>query len=396
MGFFSRTAASTETILVVDIGSGSVGLALVVSRDGEAQPEILWTHREYSLIKEVASATWSLREINTAIINAFLKFNTDGLRVLTAHPEKLSIETLQLTISAPWTYTITKTINYSEATPFTVTDSLVEELADTANKKAMEAALEHSMLTSSGLVTIETKTIGIMANEYILESFDDVKTTELSLMELTAMTHQRIIETIEEVRGKIMPRATLRTHSFMAIFYDFMRRSFPDTTECCMIDVTSEATEIGIIRDNILRHTTHAAEGAYTLAREIAALSKIPKEEAYAYLRGGEAFVLQKLSDAKQAELAVIIETYEEKIADLLRQTGDTLAVPKTIYLHCDADSEAFFIARLANAAKRATGMVHSIHPVTSTFLKGSSVSHDTAILLSAAYVHAHREELIR
>ncbi len=394
MGFFSRTAAATQTALIVDIGSGSVGLALVISRAGEARPEVLWTHREFSLIKEVTSTTWSLREITTAIINAFLKFNTDGVRAVTSYPEKITISSLQLTISAPWTYTITKTINYSEPAPFTVTDSLIEELADTANKKAMESALEHSMLTSSGLVTIETKTIGIMANDYVLESFDDVKTKELSLMELTAMTHQRIIETIEEVRGKILPRASLRTHSFMAVFYDYMRRSFPNTTECCIIDVTSEATEIGIIRDNILRHTTHAPWGAYTLAREIAALSKIPKEEAYAYLRGGEAFVLQKLSDAKQAELAVIIETYEDKISELLKQTGDTLAIPKTIYLHCDADSETFFIEHIRDAAYKATGIAHIVHPITSTFLDDTSVSHDTAILLSAAYFHAHREDV--
>ncbi len=394
MGLFSRTAEETLAALIVDIGSGSVGLAIAVSTRGDARPTVIWTHREYSLIKDIDATTWSLREINTAIINAFLKFSSDGLRSLREHPEKLTLDTLQLTICAPWTYTITKTINYSEPTPFIITDSLIEELADTANKKAMESALEHSMLTSSGLATIETRTIGIMANEYVLEHFDDVKTKELTLMELTAMTHQRIIETIEEVRSKILPRATLVTHSFMAIYYDYMRRSYPDTAECCLVDVTSEATEIGIIRDNILRHTTHAPQGAYTLAREIAALSKIPKEEAYAYLRGGDAFVLSKLSDTKQAELKVIIETYEEKISELLKQTGDTLAVPKTIYLHCEADSEAFFIEHIRNAAYKATGIAHSIHPVTSTFLDGASVSYDTAILLSAAYLHAHREEL--
>lgn len=178
----------------------------------------------------------------------------------------------------------------------------------------------------------------------------------------------------------------------MAIYYDYMRHSFPDTAECCLIDVTSEATEIGVVRENILRHTTHTPIGAYTLAREIAALSKIPKEEAYSYLRGGSTFILNKLSEAKQDELGVIIEAYEDRIAELLKQTGDTLAVPKTLFLHCDADSEEFFIQHLKNAAFKATGINHVVHPVTSTFLSGTPVNHDTAIMLSAIYLHAHRD----
>ncbi len=388
MGFFKSKPKAREAALIVDIGSGSVGLAIIISDVLEPKPEIVWTHREYSLIKDVDSITWSLREINTTIINAFLRLSSDGLKALREHETPLPLETLQVVVCAPWTYTVTKTVHYTEEHPFTITESLVEELAEAASKKAVEAALKESMIQSSGLVTINNETIGVIANEYVLEDYENLTSRDLTLVQLTAVTNQRIIDTILEVQEKIMPRSELVTNSFMAMFYTVMRQSHPDTTECCLVDVTNEATEIGIIRDNLLRHTTHAPYGAYTLTREIAALAKIPKEEAFAYVRGGGAFVLSKLSEAKQAELDIIIETYEDKIAELFKQTGDTLSVPKTIYLHCDADTEAFFVERLKHAAEKATKMKHSIHPITTTFVQADAPRGDTAVLLSANYYH--------
>lgn len=396
MGFFSKKPKEREAALVVDIGSGSVGLAIIVSDILEERPTVVWTHREFSLIKEVDSITWSLREINTTLVNAFLRLGSDGLKVLRELPDPLPITALQVVICAPWTYTVSKTVHYTEEHPFTITETLVDELADAAGKKALTAALKESMIQSNGLVTISNETIGIIANEYVLEYYENLTSRDLTLVQLTAVTNQRILDTVLEVQGKIIPRSELTTHSFMAMFYHVMRASKPDTTECCLVDVTNEATEIGIVRDNLLRHTTHAPYGTFTLTREIAALAKIPKEEAYAFVRGGETFVNNKLGAAKQAEMAVIVQTYEDEIAELFKQTGDTLSVPKVIYLHCDADTEPFFIERIKRAAEQATKMKHNIHPITKSFLQVDAPRSDTAILLSANYFHQnHQHDLL-
>jgi hypothetical protein len=174
----------------------------------------------------------------------------------------------------------------------------------------------------------------------------------------------------------------------MYVYYHILKHLTPDTTDCCLVDITNEATEIGIVRDNILRHTSHVPYGAFTLAREIAAMTDLPKEEAYAFLRGGSAFVLQKLTASKQAELKAIVSAYQDKVADLFKQTGDTLSIPKTIYLHRDADSEPFFLEHISAAATKATGMKHTLQPITTELLGGTNTTNDTAMLLSSAYFH--------
>ena len=75
----------------------------------------------------------------------------------------------------------------------------------------------------------------------------------------------------------------------MLVFYCVLRQLAPDTTEVCLIDITHEATEIGIVRDGILKYVTHVPFGTFTIARDIASLCKVPNEEALAYLRGNTA-----------------------------------------------------------------------------------------------------------
>lgn len=396
MNWFSDNADEPFAAAVVDIGSGSVGIALVLSQPDAPQPEIIWSYREYSLIKDMESTSWSLKEIETALVNAFLRFSSEALPLLQNHEADVKhVTQLVAAIAAPWSYTVTKTITYAEAQPFTVTESLIEELSATAHRKALESLLQEKMLTENGVATIETQTIAVVANGYTLTEYDGVTARDLCIYELSAHAHKRVVDALEDARSKILPRATLHTRSFMMQFYMYLHDSAPDTDHCCLVDVTSEATEIGIVRDDILHHTTNSPYGSYSLAREIAALTKVPKEVAYTYLRGGETFIEDKLSTKKLDELKEILASYRTKLTELFSQTGDRLAIPKDIFIHCDADTERFFIEHIAAAAKAATGMTHAVHPISSVFVNAKIANGDTPILLSASEIHRNREQFI-
>ena len=394
-GLNSRTPLRTCGV-VIDIGSGSVGAAIVISDSSEDTPTILWSHREYTLIKDIDDTEVSLKEVSTALINAFLQLGSQGMAALKNDDSNLHITSIQTTISAPWTYTVTKTINFSDKHPFEVDAKLMEQLSLTAEKQAFTAVLENKIFDENQLEIIDNKTIGTTINGYPIKNPNDIKTREMSLAHVTAITQKKILSVLEDSLSKILPKATQSTHSFMYLYYDVLKHMKPDTAEACIIDVTSEATEIGIIREGVLTHVTHIAFGTFSIAREIATLCGIPKEEAYMYLKGGTSFVETKLSDAKKAELLVIIEAYEEKIANLFRTTGDALAIPKTLFLHCNTLTEDFFVTHIEKAAMKATTMQHSVHPITPMLFK-KPTSDDTALLLSAYYYHRmHKKNVLK
>ena len=381
--------------MLVDVGSGSVGLAISRQQKAQSQPEIIWSHREYILIKDTNAATHSLREINTSIINAFLHLGSDGLKVLRSSYPQAQIEHCQLTISAPWAYTISRFISYKQEQPFRVSKTLVNELTTAADQKALTAVLERAIVGKNGLRVIETKTIGIIANGYPFEQYEHIhtKTAAIELAHLTGITYQELMQTVTDSLTKILPHVMIFPHVFMYVFYDVMRDLMPQTNESCLIDVTSEATEMSILRDNLLRHTSHIAVGSYTLARRIATETGLPNEEAYAFIRGGHELIMEKLSKTKQAKLDAVLTAYEDELVALFQQTGDTLAIPKTIYLHADTDTETFFKNCLRRAAKRATATEHMVYTITSVFFATDhATSTDTTILLLANFAHKQLE----
>ncbi|MFT5849582.1 MAG: hypothetical protein ACI9H6_000391 [Patiriisocius sp.] len=384
---FSSKIPQQQCGVIIDIGSGSVGVSIIVSDVQEAKPEIVWSHRTYVLIKDIADTAIPMKEITTSLVNSFLQLGSDGMKKLHETHPHLSVGSVQVTISAPWTYTITKSINFTDEHPFEVGADLIEELSQTAEKQAFVAILENEILQESQLEVIDNATIRTTINGYPVVNPRKISTREVIIAHIIAITHKKIISVLEDSKNKIIPKAELTTHSFMYLFYDVLKNLNPDTSEACLIDVTSEATEIGVLRDETLTHVTHDAFGTFSLAREISLLCKIPKEEAYTYMKGGESFVETKLSAAKLAELKVIIEAYEDKVAKLFKRTGDALAIPKTLFLHCETHTEAFFTNHIAKAAKKATGANHSVHPITSLLFKDAT-STDTAILLSAHYYH--------
>jgi hypothetical protein len=176
----------------------------------------------------------------------------------------------------------------------------------------------------------------------------------------------------------------------MHLFYRVLKDLHPDTSEICLIDITDEATEIGIVRDNILKQTTHVPIGMYTLAREIASACNIPKEDAYTYIKDGT--VVQ--TDKNAAAIEGIFASYESSIAELFSRTGDSLSIPKTLFLHTAKTTEDFFAKRLKEAAKRSTGSTHTVHLFTSELL-GDTAMEDTALALSSYYFHTREKHFL-
>ena len=170
-------------------------------------------------------------------------------------------------------------------------------------------------------------------------------------------------------------------------------------TEYCLIDITNEATEIGVVRDGILRYCTHTTAGLSTIARDVAIALDIPLDEAQAFLREPyHSHAMETLAATKKSAIEKILETYRTAVTDLLHETGDSLSIPKTILLHGGQQTEAFFTSQIEMAAKNATGLTHTVHTVTTELLTKNyteaervaleQIAPDTALLVAAQFFH--------
>lgn len=399
MGLFGSSESNVRYGAIIDIGSGSVLSAIVKSDMDKEHPEIIWSKREYVLIKDTVSLEQSAKNVMTAFMNCILLLDGEGQRKLQETERGAQIQLLQVSISAPWSYTITKTVSFKDEETFEITKTLINELTEAAQKKTLEKLKESDIATSLGLEIITRTTTDIIANDYRSEEPYGQMVKKLSLAHVSVVAQQYLTDAIKETREKILPKATLEKYSFMLIYYFVMREMYPTTTEFCLVDVTFEATEIGIVREGILRYSTHMSFGSYALSREISAILKIPKEEAYSFMKNP---IYEKninsLPQGKKENLQKMFTSYQKRVTELFTQTGDTLSIPKMIFLHADLYTEVFFTKLIDGAATTATKGSHMIHQVTNELLTKHFTpeekkavkmgSNDTSLLLTVQFFH--------
>lgn len=394
MSLFSFQKSPERIGAIIDIGSGSVLTAIVASNPNAESPTIIWSNREHAPLRNIDSLDQSAKSIMTALVNGLLKFEVEGRRALCEYSRNGTVSEIQCCISAPWSYTVTKTIEYKEDEPFEVTKSLIEELVESALKKTQVELNENEAMNQLGLTVITRSTVDLLTNGYRVKNPIGEKVSDIALSHVSVVTQKYLVDHINELRHKIFANTPIHKLSYMLALYSVSQEIVPEQHEICLVDVTYEATEIGIVRDGSLKYSTHTPFGAFSLAREIADITSMPLYEAFQYLHGSDPLAFtQNLPAGQKDDVAAVIEAYTERVAELFHETGDELSIPRRIYLHTDLHSEPFFAQIMVAAGTRALKTAPEVKLITPMILDrvnrvAGNQNSDTAMLVSAVFFH--------
>jgi cell division ATPase FtsA len=399
MSLFNKAEDSIRYGAIVEIGSGSVLATIVKSDITKKTPEIIWSMREYATRRQESDTAVNAKSVITALMNVVLQLESAGREVLIQKNPHAKIKYVQVSITAPWSYTITKVIGYNKEEPFEITEALLSTLINEAQKKIAEELDENTLAAELGLEIMTRATTDIQANDYKLDDPKGKIAKTITLTQVSAVAQTYLTNAIEEIQQKVFKHSTLEHYSFMLIFHCIIRELYTQMSEHCLIDITYEATEIGVVRGGILRYCTHTPIGISTLARTLVIVLDIPLEEAYAFLKEPyHTRAMEMLPKAKLAEVAVIFDEYQNNVAKLFTETGDKLSIPKILFMHGDHQTEDFFSRQLLAAAKKATGLGHTVRGVSSELLTKNyspedkkallTVSSDTGMIVAAQFFH--------
>lgn len=403
MALFSLRSKTDTFGALLDIGSGSVLVAIVHSAANEPHPRIVWSYREHAPIRNVDSLEQSAKAVMSALVNATIELDSKGRQALFEYQEGARINEMQVSISAPWSYTVTKTIKYDQENEFEITPALIAELLKATEDKIAEDLQENEAMNRLGLTIITDTTMDTLANGYRVEHPEGNMANHFSLSRASAVAQRYLVDALEENGEKLFAEIPNKKLSFILMMYAVVRDLLPQVYDVCLVDVTYEATEIGIVRDGTLHYCTHTPFGSFSLAREISAVTDVPLHEAFGYLHTDTPFAFMDRLDASQkAEVEEILEQYTARLSDLFHETGDQLSIPKRIALHADLKSEPFFLDLVEKAAKRTIKSNANITPISREILRQTyepdalsqiaKTSTDTALLLSALFFHKHHD----
>ncbi len=399
MKLFSTHSGDRRIGATIEIGSGSVAVAVVVSEPTKRHPHIVWAKREFATLSADYDFARSIKSMLTSLMNSMMALDGDGRAALEATYPGTHIKTLQVSISAPWAYTISKIVEYESETPFVITETLINTLVEKANEETIAVLRESEKEHNSGLTIMTRATTDITGNGY--HTLDPVGQTasSITLTQVSAVAQKLITTAVDDLKARMFARTSLERYSTMLIFHSTIRGIYPEMTEYCLVDLTYEATELAIIRDGVLQYTTHTHVGINTLIRNLAIRLDTPEADAESlFRRVFEADTLEVLTEKEQKVFETLLGEYQSALEELFHETGDSLSIPKILFLHSSYQHERFFDNYITAAAKAATSSSHTVHTLShelmlTRFTGDSKVdlikrNIDTGVLMAAQFFH--------
>ncbi|MEX0912979.1 MAG: hypothetical protein WDZ56_00450 [Candidatus Paceibacterota bacterium] len=371
--------------VILDIGSGSVGVAIVASSPAEKFPSILWSYREYLPISK--DDTDTRNRISTTLLNVFLELDGKGLKILRDkyphHPPSI----IQASLNAPFAYTISRNVLTESAKSMRVNSKLISALENKATEGAHEQVATALAKKTMNLATLSEVITSVKVDGYSVRLPYDGEGSRVSLHQLIGLTSTNLIEEIELIRDKVLPKAQIDFDSFMSLYSRALLDIVSFKNDVGLISVTAKATEMMAVSEGDPFISTFLTKGHHSLAGSISEVSGLDMSESLGIMRDNDIDHAKLLNKDKLEAIQSVISSYEDEMTSFIRSLGDALVIPKNIYLQIDKNYEKFFVDSFSRSISKATGLKHTVYPFTSKFFDFDTEA-DSRILCPAYIFH--------
>ncbi len=390
MFFLGKSTESTQYAALIDISSGSVGVGIIESDHKKPYPKIIYAHRIPMRLDHTAKngSVESIRRVKESLISSALMLSNEGIRELTNFNRKATVSNLFVTCSSPWAYTIARSIRYEDDQPYKITKSMLDQLVQSAEEEILSTIREHSVIQSQEFQIVEKATVDIAVNDYLVSNPLLLKGAILSLTHIVGLIPKDILETVADIQENLYQNAHIRAHTYMLVIYCVLRDIFPKMHSVCIIDITEEATEFGIIENNLLVENSFIQFGQETLIRQISKETGRPIIDITTDIQDIVSRSPINLDSFKDQ-----IELFEEKLREKITEILERRSLPENIILTSNTASVLFFKGILENTISKCTNTVCAITIIEPTLINKiayeiDDIRKDIYLSLAARFFH--------
>lgn len=338
---FFKKRGESELALVVDIGSGSVGAALVLF-SGTRHPAILYTTRlPLPFQKDVHGARLHSGMLRT-LSGVMLSISAEGFAKGGFSDKRPAIKEAVVALSAPWVSSKAHLLSLSQKEPQTITarvlGALLAHLPDAAQEHLPKA------------LKIEEKLIKAALNGYPTGNplGKPATTAEFSLF--SSFAPLSLVRGIEETLLHHLHLRRVSFHSFSLMAFAVVRELFPKETDFLFLDISGEQTEFSIVKKQAIVQSATFPFGKNHLLRALHGEVKLPVSGAETFLTlHNEAKGEGKLHEKVERVLAAVQEEWGKHFIRALTDFSEEIFLPREVFLTVDADAAPVF----ADALKR-------------------------------------------
>ncbi len=317
-----------KNILVIDIGSGSIGSAVVSIGKKNT---ITFANRYELEFGEKVDFKFLLDKVNLGVKHSLEKL-----------PQKLIAE-IHIFMHSPWHTVTTKKVIINQPKSFKLTEGLVQE----TSQKEIDEFMQNAKANLPGyqdLVLIESTVPEIKINGYTVDNPFGKKVSDCEFLISLALAPNDIIEDLTKTCESILKvdKNNIKFHSATTAFTHLCSSLYNENNAIMIIDVGSEITDISLVKNKALSFGVSFASGSHDIFRKISQLynTNFTDSASLAFATFSGIGSNDKVLQIKN-QLEPLCTNWQKSISESLAKISKFEAIPKKIILICEDSSTA-------------------------------------------------------
>lgn len=342
MGFLFSSSKKEKIVAVFDIGSGSVGGAIVrIPLIGKGVPII---------IKSVRNEIEFSKDFN---FNSFMK---DMIYALNLTANSLynkkggALDEIVCVLASPWYLSETRTIKMAREKSFTFTKQLAGELIEKEKLSLTQLYKDKYGTLNSTPQMIEQHTMAVLLNGYAINDPLGKKCYSFEMNMIISLAPRLYLDKIRETLSKTFHHTGVAFSSFIVATYLAVRNKYVTPDSYLLLDISGEITDVGIVTKGVLKSVLSFPFGKKTFFNYMCTKLEIELRDAK------ELFKLyndDNLSVEFKKKVIPLFKSIENSWGEAFRQCINTLPrtliLPDTVFLTADNDIKNWFANALRN-----------------------------------------------
>jgi cell division ATPase FtsA len=324
-----------KLVAVFDVGSGSVGAAIVEIRG--KRPVIIHTSLRGSLKHEDRNQD----QIASDILQ---KVGEVGEKLLNMHAnsdiQNKSINKALVVMHAPWIRSHARTLKAPLREEAEIIGDMIVQLSEKA--LSVESPLSEDNIFEKSIVRVEL-------NGYSTSSPIGKRAGHIGVVTLESEMFSGMRQNLKDAILRIFPGVELIFRSSTLVDSTIMRRRSPRSAYFTIADVTSEATAITVVRDGVVSDQRIVPIGYRTIVREISKERNSTEEDVQSRIRmlmqnacsTDECRALESLLDSVSSDSTI-------KFGEVLGEIAKKSRLPNTLVVRSHPDLSKWFIGFFA------------------------------------------------
>lgn len=322
-----------KIVAILDIGSASVGGALVTLKEGE-MPKVLFSTREDMVFQSDLNLERFTASMLSSLERVLNKMENSG-------EEKP--HTFFCVLSSLWYESETKIIKTGKDKTFIVTPEMIDELIKKEIDSFSSTVSINNKINDISEV-IDVKNIQVKLNGYETSNPYKKRAKNIEIALFIGLGSVKILKAIEDKIAKSFYIKNIEFSTFSLSSFSTVRDMFSDKNNFLFMDITGEVTSIFLVEDNVLVKSILFPLGKNFIIRRIANEMNTTPQEAKSLMR---MMNVDKNSEETKTHLENILLKVKKEWLGSFTQNIATLSkeysTPNTIFFTADSDIAKWF-----------------------------------------------------